>query len=194
MKTINSQIIAIPRKNIDTDLIIPADYLKGTVKTGLGKHLFERVRNDEDFSNFLKFSDSNILVTYDNFGCGSSREHAAWALKDFGIQIVISSSFADIFMSNAMKNGIIPIVLPKDIIEVIFFNAGKHEYKIKVDLPEEIIELPDGLKHSFPIDPYRKMCLMKGMDDMDYLLSEKVAISDFNRKHVSNLFFNTKGL
>jgi len=117
LTTISSTIVPIPRKDIDTDLIIPAEFLTGTVKTGLGKHLFSRVReSDQDFEHFLRRPDAQMIVARHNFGCGSSREHAAWALHDWGIRVVIAPSFADIFTSNAMKNGIVPIILPEAVV------------------------------------------------------------------------------
>ena len=193
LKTIKSQIIAIPRKDIDTDLIIPADYLKGIVKTGLGKHLFCRVKDSEaDFAALNKYPDAQILVVRDNFGCGSSREHAPWALYDWGIRVVIASSFADIFFNNAMKNGILPIVLSVDIVEQILTDAQSNmEYIITVDLPQQKVILPDNSEYLFEIDPYRKKCLIEGMDDLDYLLSRREAIKQFDTKHTSNLFIDT---
>jgi len=195
IKTIQSQIIAIPRKDIDTDLIIPAEFLTGTVREGLGQHLFTRVRQSEkDFELLEKHPDSEILVVRDNFGCGSSREHAAWSLYDFGIRVIIAPSFADIFFNNAMKNGILPIILSEETVEKILSESGASEkYEITVDLPSQKVTLPDNSEYEFSIDPYRKTCLMEGMDDLDYLISNKNEIEGFDNNK-SNLFFDISKL
>ncbi|MEK7672831.1 MAG: 3-isopropylmalate dehydratase small subunit [Patescibacteria group bacterium] len=198
MKNIRSKIVPIPRKDIDTDLIISAEFLTVTDKKGLGEHVFERLRvSDPDFPlNFEKYKGAEILVARSNFGCGSSREHAAWALFDYGIKVVIAPSFSDIFYSNAMKNGILPLILEEKTVEEIFedeaMNSG--EYVVSVDLPNQIIELADGQKYEFKIDPYRKECLIKGMDDMDYLLENIAEINKFDKKHKNFIFFDTKNL
>ena len=169
MNIIKSQILPIKRSDIDTDLIIPADFLTTTVKVGLGKHLFDRLRNIEaDFPiNLPKYAGSKILVARHNFGCGSSREHAAWALKDWGIEVVIAPSFADIFYSNALKNGILPVVLSEELVEAIFNREAKSaDYIIEVDLGKQTITFPDCSENTFAIDPYRKECLMKGIEDI----------------------------
>lgn len=198
MKIINSKIIPLPRSDIDTDLIIPADFLKITTKEGLGQHVFERLRAaDADFPfNLEKYQGGQILVSRKNFGCGSSREHAVWALYDWGIRVVIAPSFSDIFHSNAMKNGLLPVVLDEEIVEKIFAdernNSGK--YEVKVDLPKQTIALPDEEIVTFQMDPYRKECLIKGMNDLDYLLSSMKEIQEFDKKHSKNIFFDTSVL
>ena len=192
LKTITSQIIPIPRRDIDTDLIIPAEFLTGTVKTGLGKHLFDRVKqSDEDFERLEDHPGAQILVTRDNFGCGSSREHAAWALHDWGIRAIIAPSFADIFKSNAMKNGILPVMLAEDTVETILAGGmNEKSYGVTVDLPKQLVTLPDGSEHAFEIDPYRKTCLMEGMDDLDYLLAHQKEIAAYDERRVKQLFFD----
>lgn len=194
MKTITSPVVPIPRRDIDTDQIIPAEFLTGTVKTGLGQHLFCRVRESaEDFSQLNAHDNAAILVARQNFGCGSSREHAAWALHDFGIRVVIAPSFADIFKSNAMKNGLLPVELPDDIVEQILSDALATEtYDVTVDLPAQTVTLPDGSSHPFQIDPYRKTCLTEGMDDMDYLFSHIDEIKMYDEKRANHLFFNVQ--
>jgi len=195
--TIKSQIIPLQRKDVDTDLIIPADYLKGTGKEGLGKFLFKRLR-DEDSNfpfNLAKYKGAEILVTQDNFGCGSSREHAAWALKDFGIKVIVATSFSDIFHSNAFKNGLLPIVLDAEIIETLFEReSARGSLVLEIDLPEQRIVLEGGEMYDFEVDPYRKYCLINEMDDLDYLLSNLDVIRRFESEHDGNLFFNLKEL
>jgi 3-isopropylmalate dehydratase small subunit len=179
---IKSKIIPLPRADIDTDLIIPADFLTTTSKKGLGEHVFARLRMmEENFPfNLKKYCYAKILVTKKNFGCGSSREHAAWALKDWGIEVVIAPSFADIFFNNAMKNGILPIILEEKIVNEIFA-AGDCE--IEVNLKDQKVVLENGKVCDFQIDPYRKECLLMNMDDLDYLLSQMNEIKKFDKKH-----------
>ncbi len=187
---IKSKIVPLPRADIDTDLIIPADFLTTTSKKGLGEHVFARLRIMEaNFPfNLEKYHGARILVTKKNFGCGSSREHAAWALRDWGIEIVIAPSFADIFFNNAMKNGILPIVLEEKIVNEIFA-AGDCE--IEVNVAAQKVILPSGEVANFQIDPYRKECLLKGMDDLDYLVSRMAEIERFDKRHSKNMFFDT---
>lgn len=197
MNIIKSQILPIRRSDIDTDLIIPADFLTTTVKEGLGMHVFDRLRKaDVDFPmNLVKYSKAKILVVRHNFGCGSSREHAAWALKDWGIEVVIAPSFADIFYSNAMKNGILPVVLEETVVEKIFAQEDLADtYEIEVNLSKNQVILPDSEVFNFELDPYRKECLMKGMEDLDYLLANLNAIEKFDRRHSKEIFFYTSNL
>jgi 3-isopropylmalate dehydratase small subunit len=179
---IKSKIVPLPRADIDTDLIIPADFLTTTSKKGLGEHVFARLRMMEpNFPfNLEKYNGARILVAKKNFGCGSSREHAAWALRDWGIEVVVAPSFSDIFFSNAMKNGILPIILDEKIVDGIF-ECGDCE--IEVNLKEQKVILRDGEMVGFKIDPYRKECLLKNMDDLDYLLSQMDEIKKFDKKH-----------
>jgi 3-isopropylmalate/(R)-2-methylmalate dehydratase small subunit len=191
MKTIKSIIIPIPRKDIDTDIIIPASNLKTTTKIGLSAYLFQGLRlMYENFPfNLKKYDAAKIMVTRENFGCGSSREHAAWAISDWGIKAIIAPSFSNIFYGNALKNGILPITLSDKIVEKIFKDEKKVKtYEIEIDIPKQEITLPDGKKFSFEIDPYRKNCLMEGIDDMDYLFKNISKINKFKKKQ--KLFFN----
>jgi 3-isopropylmalate/(R)-2-methylmalate dehydratase small subunit len=145
---------------------------------------------DPDFPfNLEKYRGARILVTRKNFGCGSSREHAAWALRDWGIEIVIAPSFADIFFNNAMKNGILPIILDEKIVDEIFV-AGDCE--VEVNVAAQKVILPSGEVANFQIDSYRKECLLKGMDDLDYLVSQMNEIENFDKRHSKNIFFDTK--
>lgn len=174
MNKIISQTVCIPRSNIDTDLIIPAKYLSTTSREGLGEGLFAELRRTEkNFPlNDKRNRDAKILITGENFGCGSSREHASWALRDWGIQAIIAPFFADIFYNNALKNQILPIALPKKVVEKI---SGK----VKIDLEKQIVKLQNGETHKFEIDPYRKECLLMEIDDFDYLLKNINTIKRF---------------
>lgn len=192
MQIIKSKILPIRRNDIDTDLIIPADFLRVTGKNGLGKHLFGRIRDELELD---KYHGAQIMVAGENFGCGSSREHAAWALYDWGIRVVIAPSFADIFYSNALKNGILPVVLDKAIVDKILDSSEIlrcRKYNIEVALESQIVTLPDGTDYHFEIDPYRKKCLMKGIDDFDYLLANMDVIREFEKEHP--VFFDTSRL
>lgn len=192
MNIVTSQIIPVNRSHVDTDLIIPAEFLRSVGKTGFGQHLFARLRaEDKNFSfNIEKYQGSKIMVAGMNFGCGSSREHAAWAIADWGISIIIAPSFADIFHQNALNNRILPIVLPEQIIEMMFAEESRHAaYEVVVDLPNQTVTVPSGGIYSFAIDPYRKECLLHGMDDFDYLLSKRSQIDAFQNK--KQHFLNT---
>ena len=194
MNIITSQIIPVNRSHVDTDLIIPAEFLRSVTKKGFGLHLFARLRAaDKSFPfNLDKYQSSKIMVAGMNFGCGSSREHAAWAIADWGIRIIIAPSFADIFHQNALNNQILPIVLGEQVIEMIFKEeAGLATYEITVDLANQTVTVPSGKIYSFSIDPYRKECLLHGMDDFDYLLSKRSQIDEFEQKHKNNRFFDT---
>ena len=160
--------------NVDTDKIIPKQFLKTIERTGLGKHLFDEMRFNDDGSEKKEFvlnkepyRNSNILVSGDNFGCGSSREHAPWALKDFGIKCIISTSFADIFYNNSFKNGLLPIMVTKDERDALLEDAkDKENPEIEIDLENQEIRRPNGGKIKFKIDPFRKKCLLEGLDDI----------------------------
>ncbi len=160
--------------NVDTDKIIPKQFLTTIKRTGLGKHVFDEMRYKKDGSenpNFVlnqkPYDKSNILIAGDNFGCGSSREHAPWALKDFGIKCIISTSFADIFFNNSFKNGLLPIMVTKDERDVLLEDAkDKENPEIEIDLENQEIRRPNGGKIKFKIDPFRKKCLLEGLDDI----------------------------
>jgi 3-isopropylmalate/(R)-2-methylmalate dehydratase small subunit len=176
--------------NVDTDMIIPKQYLKTIKRTGLGRGLFADKRYREDGSedpNFVlnqpAYRKAQILVAGDNFGCGSSREHAPWALLDFGIRCVISTSFADIFYNNCFKNGILPIVVSPEDLEKLFDDAERGaNATITVDLPNQEIHGPDGGTIKFDIDPFRKHCLLNGLDDIGLTLEKAPAIDKFEQK------------
>lgn len=186
---IKSKLLPIRLKDIDTDLIIPADYLKGTSREGLGQFLFKRLRDErEDFAmNLAEYDGAEIILAQDNFGCGSSREHAAWALMDYGIKAVIAPSFADIFKTNALKNGIVLVELGEEIVEHLFERVVGD---VEIDLPEQRVKLPGGDSYDFEIDAYRKQCIIEGMDDLDYLMSQMEAIESFDEKRGEKLFFD----
>ena len=160
--------------NVDTDKIIPKQFLTTIKRTGLGKHVFDEMRYQKDGSNNPNFilnkkpyDKSNILIAGDNFGCGSSREHAPWALKDFGIKCIVSTSFADIFYNNSFKNGLLPIMVTKDERDALLEDAKDTENpEIEIDLENQEIRRPNGGKIKFKIDPFRKKCLLEGLDDI----------------------------
>ena len=179
--------------NVDTDMVIPKQYLKTIKRTGLGKGLFSEQRYKDDGSenpdfvlNKPAYRKAKILVAGDNFGCGSSREHAPWALLDFGIRCVISTSFADIFYNNCFKNGILPIKLPKEDIAKLMDDAERGANAvITVDLVNQEIKGPDGGTVKFDIDPFRKQCLLEGLDDIGQTLQAAPAIDTYESAHKS---------
>ena len=176
--------------NVDTDMIIPKQYLKTIARTGLGKGLFAEMRFDEagrDNPDFVlnrpAYRKAQILVAGDNFGCGSSREHAPWALLDFGISCVISTSFADIFYNNCFKNGILPIVVSSEDLAKLMDDAGRGaNATLSVDLAAQTIKGPDGGTLHFDIDPFRKHCLLEGLDDIGLTMVKAPAIDAFEAK------------
>jgi 3-isopropylmalate/(R)-2-methylmalate dehydratase small subunit len=185
-----SKVAVIAANNIDTDQIIPARFLKATDKTGMGANLFADWRYNTDGSpkegfilNDKRFQDAGILLAGDNFGCGSSREHAPWALMGFGFKAVISTSFADIFRNNALKNGLLPIVVDQQTHATLFdWLTEVPEATVKVDLAQQTLELPDGKKVTFPIDGFSKTCLLSGTDELGYLLSFLGKVEEYERK------------
>jgi len=180
----------MPIKNVDTDMIIPKQFLKTIQRSGLGKNLFDEMRYNEDGSenpdfvlNKPQYRDATILVAGDNFGCGSSREHAPWAILDFGIRCVIAPSFADIFYNNCFKNGILPIRLPQADVSKLMDDAQRGaNATLTVDLEAQTIEGPDGGSISFDIDPFRKHCLLNGLDDIGLTLQKENKIAAFESK------------
>jgi 3-isopropylmalate/(R)-2-methylmalate dehydratase small subunit len=172
---VTSRITPIPIKDIDTDMIIPAQYLTMTDKSGFGKFLFERlVSGDTDFAlNNPKYADNKILVARDNFGCGSSREHAVWSILQYGFDVVIAPSFSDIFYSNALKNGLVLIKLDFETIEELL----RYESEITVDLASQVVII-NGDKFEFEFDGFRKDCIINGYDDLDYILSKSDQIDN----------------
>jgi 3-isopropylmalate/(R)-2-methylmalate dehydratase small subunit len=179
----------LPMINVDTDMIIPKQYLKTIKRTGLGKGLFAELRYDEQgipLPDFVlhkpPYTQAKILITGENFGCGSSREHAPWALLDFGISCIVAPSFADIFYNNCFKNGILPITLPQAEIDKLIDDASRGANAVlHVDLAAQEIRGPDGGKIHFDIDPFRKRCLMEGLDDIGLTLEKAEAIEAFER-------------
>ena len=177
--------------NIDTDMIIPKQFLKTIARTGLGKNLFDEMRYNLDGSEIADFvlnqpayRHAEIIIAGDNFGCGSSREHAPWALLDFGIRCVISTSFADIFYNNCFKNGILPIVMPQEVVDVLMADARKGaNARQTVDLQAQTVTTSDGQVFSFTVDPFRKHCLMNGLDDIGLTLEKVAAIDRFEKTH-----------
>ena len=177
----------MPLVNIDTDMIIPKQFLKTIKRSGLGVNLFDELRYDRegreipDFVlNRPAYRDAQILIAGDNFGCGSSREHAPWALLDFGIRCVISTSFADIFFNNCFKNGILPVVLPQEAVDALMRDAEKGaNARLTVDLAAQTVTGADGTEYAFDIDPFRKHCLMNGLDDIGLTMEKAPAIDSF---------------
>ena len=176
--------------NIDTDMIIPKQFLKTIKRTGLGVNLFDEMSYDKEGKenpNFIlnksPYRDASILVAGDNFGCGSSREHAPWALLDFGVRVVISTSFADIFYNNCFKNGILPITVSAADREALMADAKDTENpELEIDLPNQTIRRPNGADIAFDIDPFRKQCLLDGLDDIGLTMAKSDAISAYASK------------
>src|SRR5262245_38413470 len=191
-----SRMVPLPINDIDTDQIIPARFLKTTSKVGLDKQLFNDWRYDAqgnpnpDFIlNQPRGQNAQVLLAGDNFGCGSSREHAPWALTQYGFRAVISTSFADIFKGNALKNSLLPIVVPHDVHAELF--AAAPEATVKIDLPNQTLTTPSGLQVTFQIDGFSKHCLVEGVDELGYILQQEPAIAAFEAKRVGSI--NTHG-
>jgi 3-isopropylmalate/(R)-2-methylmalate dehydratase small subunit len=177
----------LPMINVDTDMIIPKQYLKTIARTGLGKNLFDEMRFDPSGAEIPDFvlnrdpwKKAEILVAGENFGCGSSREHAPWALLDFGITCVIAPSFADIFYNNCFKNGILPVCLPQEQVDALMEAArGHNSCRLEIDLDTQTVSAADGTVYAFEIDSFRKHCLINGLDDIGLTLQHESDISDF---------------
>ena len=188
--TLTAVAAPLPLINVDTDMIIPKQFLKTIQRTGLGRHLFEEMRYTQDGQELPDFvlnkpayRKAQILVTGQNFGCGSSREHAPWALNDFGIRCVIATSFADIFYNNCFKNGILPIVLPQEDVDKLMDDANRGANAVvTVDLEKQEIRGPDGGIIKFDVDPFRKQCLLNGWDDIGLTLRHADKIRDFEAR------------
>ena len=190
LQKIKSRFIPLRIENVDTDQIIPARFLKATTKEGFGKNLFRdwRYENDDetkpktDFVLNQKQFTGEILVAAKNFGCGSSREHAAWSIQDYGFKVVVSSFFADIFKNNALNNGVLPVTVSDAFLQAIF--AEPAESTLSIDLEKQIITIDStGATESFEINAYKKTCMLNGYDDIDYLLSMKEEIENFELNH-----------
>lgn len=180
----------MPLVNIDTDMIIPKQFLKTIARTGLGKNLFDEMRFTQDGAeipgfvlNQPAYRHAEVLVAGENFGCGSSREHAPWALLDFGIRAVVSTSFADIFYNNCFKNGILPIALPAEQVAVLMEDAKRGaNARMSVDLEAQTVTTSDGQSFPFEVDAFRKHCLINGLDDIGLTLEKAAAIDSFEQK------------
>jgi len=194
---LTSTATPLPLINIDTDMIIPKQFLKTIKRTGLGKNLFHEMRYDlqeNEITDFVlnkpAYKNSQILVAKDNFGCGSSREHAPWALNDFGIKCVIAPSFADIFFNNCFKNGILPVILSSaEVAELLEFANDEHN-SVTVDLPKQEVRTSNKI-YKFDVDSFRKYCLIEGLDDIGLTLKKEEKIKNFetrNRQEVSWLY------
>lgn len=188
--TLTGVAAPLPKANVDTDQIIPARFLKTIARTGLGKSLFANFRYDEqgqenpDFVlNQAPYRQAEILIAFENFGCGSSREHAPWALLDFGIRCVIAPDFADIFHNNSFKNGILPVKLPREICAALMEDTKLGgNARITVDLERQVVVRPSGEEIPFEVDPFRKHLLLNGLDDIGQTMQHKPAIDDFEAR------------
>ena len=189
-KTFSGIAAPMPLVNIDTDMIIPKQFLKTIKRSGLGVHAFDEMRYDDDGKeipdfvlNQAAYREASIPIAGDNFGCGSSREHAPWALSDFGIKVVVSTSFADIFFNNCFKNGMLPIVLPQEQVALLMKDAEKGaNARVEVNLEDQTITSSDGDVIKFDIDPFRKHCLLNGLDDIGLSLEKAASIDSFEAK------------
>lgn len=184
----------MPLVNIDTDMIIPKQFLKTIKRSGLGVNLFDEMRYDDDGQeiedfvlNKSQYRNAEILIAGENFGCGSSREHAPWAIKDFGIKCVVSTSFADIFFNNCFKNGILPIALPQEQVDALMKDAEKGENaRVEVDLEAQTISTSDGETFSFEVDAFKKHCLLNGLDDIGLTMAKEGSISVYEENRAQS--------
>ena len=193
-------VAPLDRANVDTDAIIPKQFLKSIKRSGFGPNAFDEWRyldvgqpgqdnsqrplNPDFVLNQARYQGAQILLTRDNFGCGSSREHAPWALEDYGFRVLIGPSFADIFFNNSFKNGLLPIVLEDGEVDALFAQCEATEgYALTVDLAAQTVTRPDGVQHAFEIDAFRKHCLLHGLDDIGLTLQESEAIRAFEARH-----------
>lgn len=198
-QTLDGIVAPMDRANVDTDLIIPKQFLKSIKRTGFGPNLFDELRyldegapdkaNDgrplnPDFAlNFERYRGASILLARENFGCGSSREHAPWALDEYGFRVIIAPSFADIFFNNCFKNGLLPIVLNEDIVDRLFSHLyAQTGYRLVVDLDQQYVSTSSGETYSFEVDAFRKHCLLKGLDDISLTLNDADAIRAYEEK------------
>lgn len=191
LKTHTGTVMPLDRANIDTDAIIPKQFLKRIEKSGYGQFLFYDWRFTEDGEenkdfvlNQQPYRNATVMLTRDNFGCGSSREHAPWSIEDYGFRIIIAPSFADIFYNNCFKNGILPIRLPKEDVQELFDKAGADSgYELTVDLARQEIHDSQGMKKAFDVDDYRKHMLLEGMDEISATVQHAKQIDEFERQH-----------
>ena len=191
--TLTGVAAPLPMMNVDTDMIIPKQFLKTIKRSGLGVNLFDEMRYRDDGSenpdfvlNQPAYRAAKILVTGENFGCGSSREHAPWAIADFGIRCIVAPSFADIFYNNCFKNGILPIALPQEQVDKLMEDAERGANAVvTVDLESQVIRGPDGGEIPFEIDPFRKRCLLEGLDDIGLTMEKADAIAEFEARRAA---------
>ncbi|MFM2395763.1 MAG: hypothetical protein RLZZ434_345 [Pseudomonadota bacterium] len=197
---LNGLVAPLDRANVDTDAIIPKQFLKSIKRSGFGVNAFDEWRyldhgepgmdnskrqiNPDFVLNQARYQGASILLTRENFGCGSSREHAPWALEDFGFKVIIASSYADIFYNNCFKNGMLPIVLSADIVDALFKQvAAMPNYKLQVDLAAQTVSTPSGETFSFSVDAFRKHCLLNGLDDIGLTMQHQDKIKAFEARH-----------
>ena len=197
---LNGLVAPLDRANVDTDAIIPKQFLKSIKRSGFGVNAFDEWRyldhgepgmdnskrqiNPDFVLNQARYKSASILLTRENFGCGSSREHAPWALEDFGFKVIIASSYADIFYNNCFKNGMLPIVLSADIVDALFKQvAATPNYKLQVDLAAQTVSTPSGETFSFSVDAFRKHCLLNGLDDIGLTMQHQDKIKAFESRH-----------
>jgi 3-isopropylmalate/(R)-2-methylmalate dehydratase small subunit len=188
--TLTGVAAPMPLVNIDTDMIIPKQFLKTIKRSGLGVNLFDEMRyttDGQEIPDFVlnqpAYRKAEIIIAGDNFGCGSSREHAPWALLDFGIRAVVATSFADIFYNNCFKNGILPIVMPQDVVDVLMADARKGaNARMTVDLEQQMITTSDGQEFKFEVDAFRKHCLINGLDDIGLTMEKASSIEKYEAK------------
>jgi 3-isopropylmalate/(R)-2-methylmalate dehydratase small subunit len=194
-QNLQSRMVPMPQRNIDTDQIIPARFLKTISKEGLGENLFCDWRYDAsgkpkpDFIlNQPRAAGAQVLLAGDNFGCGSSREHAPWALTQFGFRALISTSFADIFRANALKNGLLPVIVPPDVHAELFEAVAKDaDAQVRIDLQHQTLTTPNGRHVEFPVDSFAKHCLLEGVDELGYTLEHEAEIADFEGRRLGSL-------
>ena len=193
LREVDGRAIPFGAKNVDTDVIIPAHWLKTITRDGLGRGAFETLRKDPDnLFDSAEFSGSPILIAGDNFGCGSSREHAAWALLDLGIKAVIAPSFSDIFSGNAFKNGILTVVLPQEAVDRLLEVAKTDP--IHIDLERQVVTTPFQDRFEFQIDPFRKHCLLEGLDEVGLTMARDAQISAYENEARATLPWLAKGV
>ena len=188
-----SKAIPLPIKDVDTDQIIPAQFLTSISSDGYGKNLFKRLKEESpDFPmNQPRYVGEKILIADHNFGCGSSREHAVWALMGAGIEVMIGKSFADIFTGNSANNGFLLVTLPSDTVDALLKAAAETDLELTIDLDSQEVRTSDNQIFKFDYDPFRKHCLINGLDDIDYILSEKASIDSYRTAQADRRFFST---
>jgi 3-isopropylmalate/(R)-2-methylmalate dehydratase small subunit len=191
-KTVTSHVAPVPIKDVDTDMIIPAQFLTSISRSGFGQHLFARLKASytDFYLNESRYHAAQVLIADSNFGCGSSREHAVWALAGAGIKVIIGKSFADIFANNSGKNGLLLVTLPADVVNNLLSEAIAGILQVTVDLAAQCVTTADGRSWSFPYDPFVKHCLLNGLDELEYLRSKIPEIA--RRKASQKVFFDAR--